>query len=89
MTLETCDPNNSSLRLQGAKVHLMLSNGQEREKDARTGEERGRALSSLWRQGERSATFFCHISPFLHISLLYSWDKLNHQGQGNHPLYVF
>ena len=79
MTLETCDP----------KVPLMLSNGQEREKDARTGEERGRALSSLWRQGERSATFFCHISPFLHISLLYSWDKLNHQGQGNHPLYVF
>ena len=47
VTHETCDPNNSSLRLQGAKVHLMLSNGQEREKDARTGEERGRALSSL------------------------------------------
>ena len=48
MTLETCDP----------KVPLMLSNGQEREKDARTGEERGRALSSLRGQGEISAMFF-------------------------------
>ena len=48
----------------------MLSNGQEREKDARTGEERGRALSSLWRQGERSATF---LLSYITLSTYFSF----------------
>ena len=46
-------------------------------------EKKGDVLCRVCGDKVRDQQLFCHIS------ILYSWDKLNHQGQGNQPLNVF